>query len=359
MNGLQHQALWGSLKFEVLGSLKLESLKLPSARLYGNGSIFCLHTSRRNVHLCTEKLYMKGNNQALAWGILLLLAGIWGSSFILIKYALGIFPPLAIGSLRMGIAALLLLPFVIPVFRKVPPIQHLQLAAVGLLGNFIPSFLFPLAETQIHSSLAGMLNVLTPGFTLIVGAVFFGLSFTPRKGLGVLIALSGAVLLILAGEGRSVVDGGNLHYAWLVVLATVLYGFSVNLMKNFMGGLSAVSATSIALFWMLIPALAGAWATGAFGLLATTPDAWQGMLYIGTLAALGTAFALVVFYWLVQMTDPVVSSTVTYLVPVVAIFWGVIDGERLSWLQYLAMGIVLVGVYLVNSTRAVPKALPR
>ncbi len=292
---------------------------------------------------------MGKSNRLFVWSVLIGLALIWGSSFVLIKQSLVAFNPLQIGAMRMGIAGLLLLPFSMPMLRKLSWKQHLNLGSVGFLGNFVPAFLFPLAETEIHSSLAGMLNVLTPIFTMLVGALLFGVIVTPRKWIGVVVGLIGAAFLIGGGDLAGIKGNGNLAYSWLIVLATVCYGFSLNLMKRYLEGISSVTATSIALFWMVFPSVLIALVSGIPQVMAAHPDAWMSLGAVTLLAAMGTAFALLLFYRLVQITDPVLSSSVTYLVPIIAIGWGIFLGEHLHLIQWLSMPVVLLGVYLVNS----------
>jgi drug/metabolite transporter (DMT)-like permease len=290
---------------------------------------------------------MNPNRPLFAWSILLLLALVWGSSFILIKKALVAFDPFEVGGLRMVIAGAALLPFALRSFRNVRKEEWKYILLVGLLGNGIPAVLFPLAETVINSATAGILNVLTPLFTLLIGIFFFSLTFSRRKLLGVILGFAGTAVLILLG-GQEISIGKNILYSLLVVLAALLYGTSVNIIKKHLQDTNTVVITALALISVAIP-------YGIFLLLHGTPQtlfladgAWLALGYIAILGVFGTSLALILFNRLVQVTDPVISSSVTYLIPVVAVAWGLADGESLGWAEVGGMAIILLGVWLVN-----------
>lgn len=283
------------------------------------------------------------------WLLLFLLALIWGSSFILMKKGLQAFSPLQIGALREIIAVSFLLPFAIrkhKILRSITPREWLGLASVGLLGNAIPAFLFPLAETRLNSATAGMLNALTPVFVLLIGYFFFQLNVYLKQIIGLLIALSGSMLLILFSR-ESVNLSEKAGYALLVILATCLYGLSANIMKQTLKRLDPISTTTLALGFAAIPYLFYL-VTSDIGERLQQAGAVSSLAYVSILAIVGTAISTVLFNRLIQMTDAVFATSVTYLIPFIALMWGVLSGEPISWVQIGALFIILLGIYIIN-----------
>jgi drug/metabolite transporter (DMT)-like permease len=157
-----------------------------------------------------------------------ILAVIWGSSFILMKRALLVYTPVQVGAFRILTAFLFLLPFIVGHFKKIDRKNWKYFLASGFLGNGIPSILFPWSETRISSALAGMINSLTPIFTLIVGVLIFKMVVSRNKVIGLGIGLAGAIILIV-GNGNFFGDA-NLH-ALIVVVAAICYAFSINILN--------------------------------------------------------------------------------------------------------------------------------
>jgi drug/metabolite transporter (DMT)-like permease len=288
------------------------------------------------------------NNSTTAWTLMMALAIIWGSSFILMKRGLEAYTPFQIGTLRMGISFLCILPFLLRSMKKIPREKWKYLAAAGWLGNGIPSVLFPLAETHLNSALTGMLNSLTPLFTFIIGISIFKMTFTQNKIYGLVIGLGGACLLV---AGKSPGDAqSNLFYATAVILATICYGFSVNIIRSKLAGIDSVSNTAVALMFTGIPMGASLFFTDFVERTQTIPGAGISMLYILILAVFGTAISTVLFNKLVKVSDALFASSVTYLIPVIAILWGLADNEVLTPVHFLGLSGALLGVYLINKS---------
>jgi drug/metabolite transporter (DMT)-like permease len=291
---------------------------------------------------------MQSFSRALAWPVFIFLSLVWGSSFILIKRGLDAFTPIQIGALRMLIAALILLPWTLRGLKTLTQGKKWGwLALVAIFGNGLPALLFPLAETRISSASAGMLNALSPLFVLILGRMFFSLHVTPRQVGGVVLGLAGAIVLILAGpEELDLFD--KLSYSLLAMLATLGYGISSNVMKTHFDDVPALLASGGALLLAATPYAGyvlldhGVWAT----FVSKPAEAWTSLGYILILGGIGSALALVLFYRLVQLTDAVFSASVTYAIPVVALFWGAAAGEPINLYQGLSLGFILAGVYL-------------
>jgi len=287
----------------------------------------------------------------LAWSLLIVLSIIWGSSFILIKKGLVAFDPGEIAAIRIFSASLFLLPIAIRNFRQIKTRkQWIFLFASGFLGSLIPAFLFPLAQTRIESSVTGVLNALTPFFTILIGAILVGARFNNRIKLGIFIGFLGSILLVTAGSGYDFTKIN--YYALLIVLATVLYGFNVNILKYYLGDIRPVHITSFSM--MLIGPFSLVYLLFYADVLQTLRSDMHNLIplgYIIFLGVIGTAISLIIFNKLVKITNIVFSSSVTYLIPVVAVIWGLIDNEVLLFQHYIGMVFIILGVLLANKGR--------
>lgn len=282
----------------------------------------------------------------LSWSLLVVLSITWGTSFILIKKGLQAFDPLQLASLRMAVASVAFLPLYLSLRRKIDWSHWRAYLAVGLSGNFIPSFLYAIAQTRLNSSLAGVLNALTPLMTLLVGYVVFKSAFGASKISGVLIGLAGAVLLIWFGRENGTVT--NAWFALLIVVGTICYGISSNTVGRNLTGVDAISIGTAAFTILLIPSLIALVVTGVPDVVVTYPFGWQAFGLIALLALASTVVASLLFYKLVHMTNPIFASSVSYLIPVVALFWGIADGEPVTLLSLFGFSLILAGVYLVR-----------
>lgn len=292
-------------------------------------------------------------NLLIAYGILAGLALIWGSSFILIKRGLDFYSSAEVGALRISITFLVLSPFALLRIRKLNLREWKYLTIVGLIGSGFPAFLFAKAQTGIDSSLAGILNSLTPLFTMVIGLSFFSLKIKWFNIAGVLTGLAGAIGLISISGGRSFEF--NFQYAIYIIIATVCYATNVNLVKYKLRDVDALTITAISFFIIGLPVLLYLLIFTEFiRQISTEPAALKGLGYIGILAVVGTALALIAFNKLVKLASPVFAASVTYLIPIVAVSWGAIDGEKMTPVSFLWMVVILLGVFLVNKKKIVP-----
>lgn len=287
-----------------------------------------------------------------AWGILLLLSLIWGSSFILIKRGLEVFSAPEVAAIRIVSAATFLLPLALPRMGKITTRHYRLLFIIGLVGSFFPAFFFALAQTSLSSSVTGILNALTPISTLVIGAAFFSQPITRQKGIGLGMGLTGTIILVLAGSGGQL--GAVNAFAGFVIGATICYGTNLNVIKTFLADLKPTLITSISL--VLVAPFAAIYLFGFSGFIQTlqnTEGAGISLTYLLILGVVGTALSLIIFNHLVQMKTAVFASSVTYLIPVVAIGWGLLDGEELLVTHFIGMVTVISGVYLANKRRQV------
>jgi len=288
-------------------------------------------------------------NKELRWVYLLILSIIWGSSFILMKKALIGLTPIQVGALRILITAFFLLLIWHRKIFKIQKRHWYYLTLNGFLGTFFPAFLFAYAIQKIDSSIASILNSLTPLFTLILGALVFGFSFRKRQLIGVLIGLIGTVLLIL--KGAEINPNQDYFYAGFVLISSVGYAFNVNILKKYLYELDAISITVANFFLLVIPTLIVLWFTNFFTTFEISSKSLTAVSYITILAVIGTGLAKIMFNKLIQISTPIFSSSVTYLIPIVAINWGILDGEKISAIQFFSAFIILLGVYLVNKSK--------
>ena len=284
------------------------------------------------------------------WIFLFLLALIWGSSFILIKKGLVGFTPLQLGSLRIIITALLLFLAGFKSLKNLSKNTLKWIAISGLLGTFFPAFLFAYAETEIDSAIASILNSIVPINTIIFGFLAFKIYSSRRQIIGVLIGFVGTFLLIT--NGASINPDQNYWYALLVIIATVMYAFNINIIKRHLQNVSPIAIAVGNFAVMIIPAFIVLLFSGFFtSEVIQGPDFTMSMFYIFLLSLFGTAIAKVLFNNLVQISTPVFASSVTYIMPIIAVSWGLLDGETFGFWQGIATVIILLGVYLANSKR--------
>jgi drug/metabolite transporter (DMT)-like permease len=296
-------------------------------------------------------------NTNIKWFYLIILSIIWGSSFILIKKALVGLTPMQVGSLRIVIAGLFLFILGFNSLRKLTKYQWKWVALAGFLGTFFPAFFFAYAQTEIDSAITSILNATTPIMTLIFGAVLFSIGYTRRQLIGVIIGLMGCFFLIW--QGAEINPGQNYWYVLFIFMATVGYAMNVNVIKTRLQELSPLGISAGSFFVIMIPAFFILVSTGFFSdKVLQDPATLTAVGYIALLAIFGSALALLVFNKLIQISTPVFSTSVTYTIPIVALMWGVIDGEKFSLLQVVAGGVILFGVILANSKKRIRKTAP-
>jgi len=283
------------------------------------------------------------------WAILSILVLVWGSSFILMKKGLEEYSYQQVALLRLSITCLFLLPFVINSIKKVNAKKLGLMAIVGIVGNGIPAFLFTKAETGIDSSLAGILNSLTPLFALIIGLLFFKSKTKWYNVLGVIIGLGGTVGLMSVSGSKSLEF--NFSYGIYVIIATLLYAINLNVLKRFLKEVDAITITAYAFLTIGLPSLVYLFAATDFvAVIQTRPHACEGLGYIAILGIFGSAIAVILYNRLIKTSGVLFAASVTYMMPIVAVFWGIVDGERFEPVYVIWILIILMGVFLVNYT---------
>lgn len=280
------------------------------------------------------------------WIILGVLALTWGSSFILIKQGLVSFTPYQVGALRLCFAGGVLAIWGIPnLIKRIPKNKIGYVALAGFTGNFVPMFLFPIAQTQVSSSMAGILDSLVPLFILLFGALFFQLRGTKNQILGAIIGFVGAVILI-GGDGLT--GENSFWHCMIIVFATALYGLNSLILTKYLNDIPSFQLSSSLFTIWLPPAIIILLFSGFPTVFEGTVPQWQSLGFIAILGLIGTATAMILYYKLIQSTGPMFSSMVTYLMPVVSVFWGILVGEKITWLHIVGFILILSGVYLTQ-----------
>ncbi len=297
-----------------------------------------------NLDFC--HLIMKLNKpRLLQWSLFFLLSLIWGSSFILMKEGMKHLTPYQVASLRLLSAGLVLLPFALKAIKQFPRKDFPLVVVSGLLGTFFPAYLFCIAETRLDSGLAGIMNALTPLFTIVIGALFFQSRLPIKKWIGVVIGFVGLVLLLISG--REGIRFNNMNYAFFIILATVCYGINVNMVSRYLTHIPSLSIAAVAFSALTIPSAILLFMTGYF-----QQSAAEGFIYSTSassiLGVFGTAIASILFYMLMKRAGILFASMVTYGIPFVALFWGFLAHESIAPLQVVCLGIILGGVWLAN-----------
>lgn len=283
----------------------------------------------------------------IPWLVLGILGLTWGSSYILIKKGLVAFSPYQVGCIRISIAAISFIPILLNQWSRIDWKKWKLLILVGFLGSFFPAFLFPIAQTELSSSITGVLSSLTPLSTLIIGALFFSMKVRWIKVLGVILGLIGAALLLLLGKMENNLDG-NIFYGGFAILATICYSIVNNLVKRHLQDMSTFSISAVSFSIIGIPALIYLFNTDFLTILQEHPQGLKSFGFIIILSIVGTVIATLLYFKLVLISNPVFAATVNYLIPIVAIFWGLFDGETIHTHHFFCMGLILLGVYIAR-----------
>ena len=284
------------------------------------------------------------------WGTLIILSVIWGSSYILIKKGLTGLTPVQLGSLRVIITTLLIAPIGYNKIKHIPKNKMKWVAISAFVGSFFPAYLFAFAETEISSSVTAVMVSLTPLFTLLISVIIFGEELLKKQVVGVIIGFLGIIVLI---NNELLSSSFNILYVMFIVLAAFCYAVNANLLKYKLPNIPALGIVFMSFLFMFIPAFIVLFFSNfPFSDFTSNPLILESIVYIVILALFGTAVAKVMYIKLLAISTPVFSVSTTYLMPVVAIFWGLLDGEEFKLTQFIGTSIILIGVYLVTKKKA-------
>jgi len=286
------------------------------------------------------------NENNKKWIYLIILSLVWGSSFILIKKALIGLTAVQLGSLRIVFASTFLFAFGYRSLRRPSITDWKWILLAGLLSSFFPPFLFSLAQTELDSGVTSIFNSVVPLFTTIVGLALFGALITKRQIAGVLIGLFGTLALIVTGMEFD--PSQNYWYSIFILLSALGYALNINIIKKHLAHLSPLAVTTGSFAVAFVPASIIVFYSGFFNEVGSDVQMQNALWYLLALAFLGTAVANIYFNKLIHLSNPVFAASVTYTIPIVAVLWGVWDGETINLYQLIGGAIILFGVYLVN-----------
>ena len=287
------------------------------------------------------------------WGTLVILSLIWGSSYILIKKGLTGLTPIQLGSLRVIVTTIIIAPIGYQKIKHIPRQKMKWVALSAFVGSFFPAYLFAFAETEISSSITAVMVSLTPLFTLLISVFVFGEELLKKQVFGVLIGFTGIIVLI---NNELFSSSFNILYIMFIVLAAFCYAINANVLKYKLSNIPALGIVFMSFLFMFIPAfIILCFSDFPFSDFTSDPLIIESIIYIIILALFGTAIAKVLYIKLLAISTPVFSVSTTYLMPVVAIFWGLLDGEEFKLTQFTGTAIILLGVYLVTKKKASKK----
>ena len=286
------------------------------------------------------------NDYNKKWFYLAILSLIWGSSFILIKKGLVGLNSVQLASLRMIFAASVIYIYSYNSIKKIPKKSWKWIVITAYLRTFFPVYLISYGQTEIESGLASIITTVTPINTLIIGIIFFSLTFSIKQLLGLFIGLVGAVLLLYEASETNL--NSNIYFSFFIYLTTVGYAASVNLIKKYLTNIPPEAVTAGIFLSISPPAIIVLYFSDFTDLNFQDPLILKSIFFVLVLGVFGSAIAQTLFNKFVKISSPIFASAVTYTMPVVAIFWALIDGEILSIMQFFATAIILIGVYLVN-----------
>jgi len=289
-----------------------------------------------------------------AWILLLVLSVVWGSSYFLIKLALSDvsgnvrLTPLQLGAVRMTIASGVLLPFFFKLRKTIPKDKIIFVAISGFVGNGLPSFLFAYAQTKLDSSITGMLNSIVPIFAILIATFVFGFKMKWNHIVGMSIGILGAYIIMYSKLAGVALTRADLIPFALIVIATVCYAVSLNVIKYKLSGLKPMAITSMAFIFAGAPSLVYLLVTNFPKEVLTNAKVLEGVGFVFILAVVGTAIAVYLFNHLIKLSTPIFASSVTYFIPVVATLLGVASGESVTYYQIIGMAVLISGVLLIN-----------
>ena len=293
-----------------------------------------------------DRIFLQMNNRVVSWILFCILCMIWGSSFILMKYSRQGLTALEIAAVRIFFGGIVFFPFALFHIVKIPRNKMGFVILLGLCGNLFPAFLFAYAiANNMDSSLAGILNSLTPICVVVISMIFFKERNKRQKIIGVFIGFAGLCLLTIFQNNISFQQFG---YSLLIVLATILYGLNVNIVSHYLRAQSPIHIATVSIGLMTIPSAIVLWQQGFLQLDFHNETIRSAIFASIILGVAGSSIATVLFYVLVKKAGGLFASLVTYGIPFIALIWGFWDGEKINLPEIFCLLIILFGVYLAN-----------
>ncbi len=277
---------------------------------------------------------------------LILLSAIWGASFLLIRIAVGSFPPAWVALVRLLFGSAFLWIVLLAKRRTLPPFRLMTvLLVVAFFNNAVPFVLFPLGERSVPSNVAAVLNATTPIWTLLLGMGFLGRKAEGGTIPGVLLGFLGVVLVVFSHTATAASSSHRdyLLGIGLIALGSAAYAIATVIAKARLVGLDPIGLATTQLtlaLLMMVPV----------ALLGPHPGAIRrGSLAAAiTLGVLGSGLAYLLFYTLLDRVSSTRVVSVTYLGPVWGLFWGKLAHESIHGGAYVGVGLVIAGLILLS-----------
>ncbi len=278
------------------------------------------------------------------WILLIIVAFLWGTPYILREIALKSFSHNQVAAFQVFISFLFFIPFIFKFYQKINKKNILPLILSGLTGNIGPSYFFAKAQTQISSSMTGMLNAMLPTITLILGLIIFRSATNKKTIVGILLGLAGTLLLVFSGQSYGESYFWGIFFVFMAILSIAV---SINLVRFALPNLTGLEIAALA-FLFVGPLSVSYLLFTDFAVALASPVFYKSMvmiLLLGTLTFLG----VIAYNRLIKQSSHVFAASIAYLIPIVAIFFGVVfGGDTISYLQIIAITIILLGVNLTN-----------
>jgi drug/metabolite transporter (DMT)-like permease len=285
-------------------------------------------------------------SQVQVWLLVAALSLLWGSSFLVLKRVLYVYSPVQVFAGRMLFAGLLLVPLSLRSLRRIPADKWPPLLAIAIIANFATTLLNALAQVSLDSALAGMFSSLTPLMTLFVGGLFFGTLIRRQQALGIILGLVATVVLVFSSHNGQL--GAVDFSAFFVIGATICHAFTNHIIRFNLSGLSYLQVAA-ASFLLIAPlALLAGWQSGLFHLVFFQPEAQRATLYLAFLGIGSNALALLMVARIIQLSSPLTASLVNYGIPIVALGWGLFDGESITWIQVSMASLIIGCIWFLN-----------
>lgn len=301
------------------------------------------------------------------FGMLFSLAAVWGASFLFIRMGAAPFGPVPLMAMRVTIAAVCLLAFMLAVQRKgpvagAPPKGFAAmrghwpaLIVVGLLNQAVPFCLFAYAELTLSAGVTSVVNATTPLWAALVAFLWLGERLGRLRGAGMLLGLIGVIVLVWPDLTHTAGQSSNALAPLAVLLATLCYGIAANYAKRRLGGVDSLSIATGSMLVAAVALLPFAWFWWPANPIST--QAWMAVLLLGVLC---TAFAYGLYYALIASAGAARAVSVTFLIPVFGLLWGALFlKETITLATVTGACIVLAGTLLASGLigkRPVPSA---
>lgn len=272
---------------------------------------------------------------------LIFLAAVWGSSFLFMRIAVPEFGPLALIELRVGLAALLLLPLAISRGKLPVMMRHWKsILIVSALNATLPFVFYAYAAQSLGAGFLSVSNALAPVWVATVGWFWLKDRLPAIRVAGLIVSMAG--IIVLVWNKLSFQSGGTGPAVLAAICAPVFYGVAANWTKRYLTGVDALSnaaGTMVGASLVLLPLAIWSWPDHEVSF-----EAWRANVL---LAFLCTGVAYIVFFKLIANVGPTAAVSVTFLVPVFGLLWGMwFLNEELAPRVLLGTGIILMGTAL-------------